>query len=304
MYAVGLGKLSKAFALLAEAVTLSLDTGLHRSADAYDVFDPIEDEVRKRTFWCVYLWDKQACAHFGRPPMIRLRDCDLGEPAMVDDELITRDGIGIQPADHQSRMAAFVSLLRVFVVLESILDGPPSRNFGDNSPFLTRATSILSGFRRHTELREEEALLDDIVQSIPPFWAHSVETMASGDVLRVTQAERIHCAEQFVRMLLYRHRFSEMVAQRAQRGAGPEEQSEAECEAMRSAQACALQIISSHLQIAAKGLMTYCEDALFFMLIYAWLMASLSRSRRRCTRDSPAHRCWSDVGRDLDQLPC
>lgn len=257
VYAVGLGKLSKAFALLAEAVTLSLDTGLHRSADAYDVFDPIEDEVRKRTFWCVYLWDKQAAAHFGRPPMIRLRDCDVGEPAMVDDELITRDGIGIQPAEHQSRMAAFVSLLRVFVVLEAILDGPPSRHFGDNSPFLTRATGILSGFRRHADLREEEALLDDIVKSVPPYWAHSVETMASGDVLRVTQAERIHCAEQFVRMLLHRHRFSEMVAERAFRGQSPDEQSEAECDAMRAAQACALQIISSHLQIAAKGLMTY-----------------------------------------------
>lgn len=125
VYAVGLGKLSKAFALLAEAITLSIDSGLHRSADAYDIFDPIEDEVRKRTFWCVYMWDKQACAHFGRPPMIRLRDCDVGEPAIVDDEYITRDGINVQHADHESRMSAFVSCVRVFVVLESILDGPP-----------------------------------------------------------------------------------------------------------------------------------------------------------------------------------
>lgn len=256
VYAVGLGKLSKAFALLAEAVTLSVDAGLHRSADAYDYFDPLEDEVRKRTFWCVYMWDKQACAHFGRPPMIRLRDCDVGEPAVVDDEYITHDGIGIQPADHQSRMSPFVSCLRVFVVLESVLDGPPSRNFGDNSPFLTRATSVLTGFRRSLGMREEETLLDEICSSIPPYWAHSVETMASGDVLRVTQAERLHCAEQFVRMLLYRHRFSELVAERTA-DTGSEEQSEAECEALSAAQACALQIVSSHLQIAAKGLMTY-----------------------------------------------
>ncbi|CDO76206.1 hypothetical protein BN946_scf184819.g6 [Trametes cinnabarina] len=91
VYAVGLGRLSKAFALLAESVTLSIDAGLHRSADDYDLFDPVEDEVRKRTFWCVYLWDKQASAHFGRPPMLRLRDCDVGEPTIVDDEFITRD---------------------------------------------------------------------------------------------------------------------------------------------------------------------------------------------------------------------
>ncbi|TCD63237.1 hypothetical protein EIP91_005822 [Steccherinum ochraceum] len=257
VYAVGLGKLSKAFALISEAITLSIDSGLHRSADAYDVFDAVEDEVRKRTFWCVYMWDKQACVHFGRPPMIRLRDCDIGEPALVDDEYITPDGIGPQPPEVESRMGSWVNCVRIFIVLESILDVPPSRNFGDGSPFLTRATSILAGFRRHKDLIEEEALLDDIVRSIPSHWAHSVETMASEDVLRVTQAERLHCLEQFVRMLIYRHRFSEMVAEKSYRQASIEDQSDAECEAMSLAHGCALQIVSSHLHIAAKGLMTY-----------------------------------------------
>ncbi|KAH8078750.1 fungal-specific transcription factor domain-containing protein [Cristinia sonorae] len=257
VYAVGLGKLSKAFALISEAITLSIDSGLHRSADAYDVFDAIEDEVRKRTFWCVYMWDKQACVHFGRPPMIRLRDCDIGEPAIVDDEYITPDAIGPQPPEIESRMGAFINCVRIFIVLESILDVPPSRNFGDGSPFLTRATSILTGFRRHKELREEEALLDEIVRAIPAHWAHSVETMSSEDVLRVTQAERLHCAEQFVRMLIYRHRFSEMVAEKSYRRISIDDQSEAECEAMRLAHSCAMQIVSSHLHITAKGLMTY-----------------------------------------------
>lgn len=145
VYAIGLGKLSKAFALISEAITLSIDGGLHRSADAYDVFDAIEDEVRKRTFWCVYLWDKQASVHFGRPPMIRLRDCDVGEPAIVDDEYITRDGIGLQPLEPESRMGAFVNCVRLFVVMEAVLDVPPSRHFGDGSAFLTRATTILTG---------------------------------------------------------------------------------------------------------------------------------------------------------------
>ena len=93
IYAIGWGKLSKAFALISESVTLSLDAGLHRSTDAYDIFDAIEGEVRKRTFWCAYMWDKQASAHFGRPPLVRLRDCDVSEPAAVDDEFITRDYI-------------------------------------------------------------------------------------------------------------------------------------------------------------------------------------------------------------------
>ncbi|EMD32360.1 hypothetical protein CERSUDRAFT_118728 [Gelatoporia subvermispora B] len=254
VYAVGLGKLSKAFALLAEAATLSIDGGLHRSVDDYDAFDPIEDEVRKRTFWCVYLWDKQAAAHFGRPPMIRLRDCDVGEPAVVDDEFITRDGISNQPPESESRMSAFVSVIRVFVVLEAIVDVPPPP--GGNSPFLARAASALGNRKRDAELREAEALLDEIVRTTPPYWAHSVDTMTSPDVLRITQSQRLHCAEQFARMLIHRHRMSELVAERMQSG-GQTEQGEAECDAMRQAHSCALQIISSHMQTASKGLMTY-----------------------------------------------
>lgn len=277
VYAVGLGRLSKAFALLSEAITLSFDAGLHRSADDYDLFDPVEDEVRKRTFWCVYLWDKQASAHFGRPPMLRLRDCDVGEPAIIDDEFITREGVGLQPADNESRMSAFVSCVRLFVVLESLLDIPPPRPPGENSPFLARAAAVLTagGARRLSgkELRDEEALLDEICRAIPPHWAHSVETMTSGDVIRVTQAERLHCVEQYVRMLIYRHRFSEMVAERMHNHVPDGEQGEVEIEAMRAAHGCALQIISTHLHVAAKGLMTYCECS--FLASCSWRMVWL-----------------------------
>ncbi|KAL0959028.1 hypothetical protein HGRIS_014335 [Hohenbuehelia grisea] len=255
VYAVGLGRLSRAAALLSEAITMCIDAGLHRSADSYDVFDPIEDEVRKRTFWCVYIWDKQLAAHFGRPPMLRLRDCDVGEPTPVDDEFITRDGVGIPPPGTECRLTAFICSLRILVVLESVVDVPPARNWAESAPFLMRATSVLSGNRRYKELREEEALLDEIHLSIPPYWAHTPETLASEDTIRLTQAERLHCAEHFVRLLIYRHRFSELVAERM--NVGEEEQTEVETEATIAAHNSALQIIATHLHIAKKGLMTY-----------------------------------------------
>jgi hypothetical protein len=258
VYAVGLGRLSKAAALLSEAVTYSIDAGLQRSADTYDLFDPIEDETRKRTFWSVYLWDKLLGAHFGRPPMIRLRDCDVAEPAIVDDEYITGESLGTQPPGTESRMSAFVCLLRIMIVLESVVDIPP-RQLGDASPFLLRASSVLSRGQRHKDLREEEALLDEIHLSIPLHWSHSSETLASADVIRVTQAERLHCAEQFVRMLINRHRFSDFVAERVYSGVEYEVQSELEKEATSAAHGCALHIVSAYLHIAAKGLMTYCE---------------------------------------------
>jgi hypothetical protein len=257
VYAIGWGKLSRAFALLSESVTLSLDAGLHRSTDAYDMFDAIEEEVRKRTFWCVYMWDKQAGAHFGRPPLVRLRDCDVSEPAAVDDEFITRDTIGPQPADTPSRMGAFICVLRLLVVLESVLDAPPPKDFGDTSPFLRRATSTLVGFRRHKGLREEEALLDEVCSTLPAHWQHSPDTLASKDVIRVTHAERVHCLCLFIRMLIMRHRFSDLVAERT---ANTEQgQSDRERDAMTVAHSAALQLISTYLEVAQKGLMTYCK---------------------------------------------
>ncbi|KAG6909761.1 hypothetical protein DXG01_015477 [Tephrocybe rancida] len=256
VYAVGLGKLSKAAALLAEAVTMSIDAGLHRCADDYDLFDSIEDEVRKRTFWCVYIWDKQLSAHFGRPPLLRLRDCDVSEPAAVDDEFITRDNVGAPPPGTECRLSAFICSLRIMVVLESVLDVPPARNFGDSSSFLQRATHVLSGSRRFRDLREEEALLDDIHRNMPPYWSHTPETLASEDIIRLTQAERLHCAEHFVRLLIYRHRFSELMAERTN-GGSDEHAGEQEKAALVAAQNSAIQIITTHLQVANKGLMTY-----------------------------------------------
>jgi hypothetical protein len=284
VYAVGLGRLSKAAALLSSAITTSIDTGLHRSSDGFEIFDPIEDEVRKRTFWCVYIWDKQLSAHFGRPPMIRWRDCDVGEPSPVDDEYITRDGIREVPPNTPSRLEAFNCSVRILLVLESVLDIPPARDPEATSPFLRRAASLLSssggkgmGF---VDLREEETLLDEIHHSVPAHWQHTQETMTSDDPIRITQASRLHCAEHFVRLLIYRQRFSQLFAQRAGPGAavgmnvangvslngmsmgGEQPQTEAEREALRSMHNSALEIIMAHLNVARKGLMTYCKSLL------------------------------------------
>lgn len=257
VYAIGAGRLSRAFALLAESVTLAIDLGLHRDSEAFDCFDPIEDEVRKRTFFCVYLWDKQASVHFGRPPMIRMRDCDVGEPVAVDDEFITHEGIGEQPAGTPSRIEVFMAVVKVFVVLESVLNRMALNPVGRASPLFVRAANMASGGSHSQELVEEESLLNEICQNISPHWVYSVETMSNGDVIRVTQAERFHCVEQFVRMLIHRHRFQEFLAERWYNGS--EEQSEAEVKAIIEAHTCTLRIVTAHIHIATKGLMTYCE---------------------------------------------
>lgn len=236
---------------------MCVDAGLHRSADNYDLFDPIEDEVRKRTFWCVYLWDKQMSAHFGRPSILRLRDCDVGEPAPVDDEYITREAIGTPPPGTECRMCAFILAVRIMVVLDSVLDMPPARISEESTSFLLRATHVLSGARRFKEMLEEEALLDEIHRSIPAYWSHTPETLNSDDTIRLTQAVRLHCAEHFVRLLIYRRRFSELIAVRTD-GVVPDEQTDVETAALIAAHNSAAHIIAANVNIAQKGLMTYC----------------------------------------------
>jgi hypothetical protein len=295
VFAVGQGMHSRALALMAEAVTLAMDAGLHRSADAYDWFDAIEDQVRKRTFWCIYIWDKQAAAQFGRPPMIRLRDCDIDQPAPVDDEYITINGISAQPPGSQSRLSAFVCLCHLSVVLDAVLDTPPSRTFTDTpNSFLDRATRVISGAKANGDLREEEALLNDVVKSIPPHWSHSPETLASMDVVRITQAERLHCFEYYIRMLIYRHRFSVCAAARVANSIDMPK-TEAEFEAIKGVHACASRIIAVHLNIATRGLMTYC---MYPSHLRSNRPVNEHGNRRHPCR-TPAYTNWANSGRHL-----
>lgn len=57
-------------------------------------------------------------ALFGRPPIIHLRDCDVTEPLIVDDENLTPEGIKDESIDSKSRMCAFVATIRLHVILE------------------------------------------------------------------------------------------------------------------------------------------------------------------------------------------
>ena len=111
IYAIGWGKLWKAFALISESVTLSLDAGLHRSMDAYDIFERLKRRYVSAHFGA-FICGTTRRAHTGWPPLVRLRDCDVSEPAAVDDEFITRDYIGPQPTETPSRMGAFICVLR------------------------------------------------------------------------------------------------------------------------------------------------------------------------------------------------
>ncbi|EIW69098.1 hypothetical protein TREMEDRAFT_11471, partial [Tremella mesenterica DSM 1558] len=253
IYAFGLGNLSKAFSLQAESITLCLDGGLHRSVDGYDHFDAVEREVRKRTFWAIYSWDKQSAALFGRPPIIHLRDCDVTEPLIVDDDSLTPEGVKEPVDETTSRMCAFVSAVRLHVILEGVLDAATQPSTFPTSPFLAKAAAIIARRSTTNDLGEEEALLAEWQKLLPRYWQYDSETATSRDPIRITQAERLHCLEHLVKMIIYRHRFSGFVAVPA----STTEDRARHMDFCRKAMQSALTIIADHVHISQRGMMTY-----------------------------------------------
>ena len=97
-------------------------------------------------------------------------------------------------------------------LMQGVVDSCVTPSSFASSPFLSRAASTIS--RRSAQansLMEEEALLEEWVALLPKHWHYDVETVESKDPIRITQAERLHCLEHLVRMIVYRHRFSGFV---------------------------------------------------------------------------------------------
>lgn len=89
------------------------------------------------------------------------------------------------------------------------LDGSIRPSDFPSSPFLALAARTIA--KRHPQseaLRDEEALLDEWLRLLDPHWTYSTETIASKDPIRITQAERLHCLENLVKMRESRCRLS------------------------------------------------------------------------------------------------
>ena len=207
----------------------------------------------------LFSWDKQAAAAFGRPPMIRLRDCDVSEPLDIDDHYLS-DDINLksfQPPNLNSRLKPFIHTIRLHVVLEHVLDGCNPPAVFPSSSFLTKAAAVGQG--QALEIAEE--LLSEWKEELPPYLKYTHETATSDDAFRLTQAERIHCLEQLTCMLVYRHRFSTSSIA-AEQLSELDQVDESGVDASRKhyqylAQQSALTIIAAHSHIARRKLLTH-----------------------------------------------
>ncbi|KAF8865237.1 hypothetical protein BDZ45DRAFT_580482 [Acephala macrosclerotiorum] len=77
-------------------ISLAIELGLHRSAKQWapdSIPNPLDIEMRKRTFWALLAIHVTLSGKLGRPMAFRLEDYDVEMPEEVDDELLSENGL-------------------------------------------------------------------------------------------------------------------------------------------------------------------------------------------------------------------
>ncbi|KAK5661387.1 hypothetical protein OQA88_11286 [Cercophora sp. LCS_1] len=114
---------SAAWMWLGNAVRVAQDIGLHSESGPWPV---VEGEMRRRTWWTIYILDRSLSLELGRPTLIEDSDCDVSLPAGVDDHFIHDNGMlvpnGAEPLTHS--LLAIIHVVRSYTALGRALSTP------------------------------------------------------------------------------------------------------------------------------------------------------------------------------------
>ncbi|PHH72174.1 hypothetical protein CDD83_5021 [Cordyceps sp. RAO-2017] len=107
---------SAAWSWLGNAVRASQELGLYAESGSWSVVD---GEMRRRTWWAIYILDRTMATEMGRPYLIDDADCDVSLPAAVDDQYLREDGMrvpsGAEPLTHS--LLAVIHVVRSYTSL-------------------------------------------------------------------------------------------------------------------------------------------------------------------------------------------
>ncbi|PVH75708.1 hypothetical protein DL98DRAFT_316562 [Cadophora sp. DSE1049] len=101
------------------AVRCALRLGLHRSIPAGS--NPVEQEMRKRTFWALRQMDVYLSGLLGMPQMLSEEDIDQDYPLEIDDECIRPDGISPMRPPKVSYMVFVNAHSRLIKILLKVM---------------------------------------------------------------------------------------------------------------------------------------------------------------------------------------
>ncbi|KAG6005941.1 hypothetical protein E4U21_007504 [Claviceps maximensis] len=114
---------SAAWNWLGNAVRAGQDLGLYAESGSWSV---IEGEMRRRTWWAIYILDRTMATEMGHPFLIDDEDCDVSLPLAVDDQYLREDGprvpSGVEPLTHS--LLAVIHVVRSYTALVKALESP------------------------------------------------------------------------------------------------------------------------------------------------------------------------------------
>lgn len=114
---------SAAWNWLGNAVRVSQDLGLYSESGSWSV---IEGEMRRRTWWAIYILDRTLATELGHPFLVDDADCDVSLPAAVDDQYLREDGMrvpnGAEPLTHS--LLAVIHVVRSYTSLVKSMEAP------------------------------------------------------------------------------------------------------------------------------------------------------------------------------------
>ncbi|KAK3903636.1 fungal-specific transcription factor domain-containing protein [Staphylotrichum tortipilum] len=117
---------SAACSWLGSAVRVAQDLGLHTEPATAAQTSYIEAEMRRRTWWAIYILDRTLSLETGRPMLIDDADCDVALPAALDDHHMSDRGHrlpdGAEGLTHS--LLAIVNVVRSYTALSRALSSP------------------------------------------------------------------------------------------------------------------------------------------------------------------------------------
>ncbi|TGO45997.1 hypothetical protein BCON_0351g00050 [Botryotinia convoluta] len=107
---------SAAWTWLGSSVRIGQDLGLHCETGPWQL---VEDEMRRRVWWGIYIWDRHMSLEFGRPLLIDDADCDVNLPNPIDEFYL---GYRSPPAPQNSAQTSMPStyLLPIIHIMRAI----------------------------------------------------------------------------------------------------------------------------------------------------------------------------------------
>ncbi|GAA5915180.1 hypothetical protein JCM6882_001130 [Rhodosporidiobolus microsporus] len=190
--------------LFGDAVARVYDGGLHRGSVHPGLGTAVEHEVRKRTAWAVYCYDKHMAAVAGRPPLLPLAYFDVDTPTPFPPAAVSN------PTDENAcrrdieDCLVFSQQVLISAMLERALRATNQPPDFRKMPLLNRLSGVSEWTpeRDYKAPQEAEVLIDDWVKQLPPSLAdRDVDARARLPTFS-PRSEAIFACEETARIIL------------------------------------------------------------------------------------------------------